>query len=83
MFASDLIPCQPFARDQRTELYEAIRIRCMPFVVPKCLFIDVPRKMDWLDTHVCPMKISFQKAPEILHRISVHVTVHVFDGVRV
>jgi hypothetical protein len=46
MFASDFVPRQSLARDHWAKLHEAVSIRRLPLVVPKCLLINITRKME-------------------------------------
>jgi hypothetical protein len=48
-------------------------------VVAKGLLVKIAEQVEWLNTDVGPVKATLQQTPEVLHRISVDVTIDVFN----
>src|SRR6266700_112774 len=73
---------EPLAHDLRDGQSESVSVlHPLTIVVPKRLLVDVPEKVERLDTDVGAVKPALQEAPEIFHCVRVNVAVHVFNSV--
>src|SRR5260370_10252644 len=45
------------------------------------LLVDIAKQMEGLDTHIGPVKSTFQQAPKAFHIVSMGIPVYIFDGV--
>ena len=60
---------------------EALRISHPTIVEAKCLFVDVPEQMKWLNADVGAMQLPLDERPEVFHPVSANVAVRALDRV--
>ena len=78
----ELIPCEPLADDLAYGDIEALTvIQSGAMVVAERLLIKVSEQVEGLHRNIGALQTAFQKAPEILHPVSVNVAAHVLDSV--
>src|SRR5260370_4316103 len=45
------------------------------------LLVDIAKQMEGLDTHIGPVKSTFEQGPKAFHIVSMDIAVYIFDGV--
>src|ERR1017187_54890 len=77
----EALPCN--LRHGHTEplgISHGFSIGVLAVVVAKRLLIDVPEQMERLYADIGPVQATLQETPEILHRVRMHVAIHVLHG---
>jgi hypothetical protein len=77
-FTSQLLAGKPASNDLFHDRAKPLRIRQGAKVVPEGLFVQIPEQVERLHADIGTVQAALQQAPEILRRVCVDVTVHVF-----
>jgi hypothetical protein len=56
---------------------ETFRISRLPIVIAKRLFVQIAKKMEWLDAYIGSANAALQETPEVLKGVGMHRAVHI------